>query len=47
MILAEVPPSNIKVIVMMPDDSMPENVELENRIVNTKKLFHCSNEINV
>ena len=47
MTLAEVPPSNIKVIEMIPDDSKPENVELENRIDNTKTIIHCSNNINV
>ena len=36
MTLAEAPPSNIKVTEMIPDDSKPENVELENCMASTK-----------
>ena len=36
MTLAEVPPSNIKVTEMIPDDSKPENVELENCMASSK-----------
>ena len=42
MTLTEIPPSSIKVIEMMPEDSKPENVELKNCIANTANAENSS-----